>query len=78
MSFKRGSALRAAIGSQRRNPQLGSLISNWNSKTAMATAILHYAITHAFHPSVARQGFDRVQLCRIAGGQEAESDSDQG
>lgn len=44
----------------------------------MPTAILHYAITHAFQPSFACQGFYRVQLCRVAGGKEAEDNSDQG
>lgn len=31
-----------------------------------------------FQPSIASQGFYRVQLCRIAGGKEAENNTDQG
>ncbi len=47
-------------------------------QTAMATAIRHGAITHAFQPSFACQGFYWVQLCRVAGRKEAEDNSDQG
>lgn len=78
MSFKRGLALRAENRVGAPGPLLGRLISNWNSTTAMATANRHGAITHAFQPSFACQGFYWVQLCRVAGGKEAEDNSDQG